>query len=482
MNCPSGATGLIDLAPLIHDYADTAALISQLDLVISVDTSVAHLAGALGRPVWLLLPFAPDWRWGLEQTQSPWYPTLRLLRQPAVGDWGSVVRQFLTCLDAGEANFSPRPDTSPTSAACRRAHPAAPAAPSSLFFAGPPGENHGWGVCNRHLYEELSRLTATVLIDPREARWQNSAVAGSLFTPLQDHDFTPLCTARGRPNLAYTFFENELTDKARGQAERFDRVFAGSEWCRQRMRERGIDNGRVLLQGVDQARFHPHPRASSDPRFLIFSGGKFELRKGQDLVLKALAILQQKYPDIVLVNAWCNPWPNSLKTMAASRHIRFELRQGAWPDLVRHWCQLNGLDVARVIPLPLLSQEQCAQVYQQSDLGLFPNRCEGGTNLVLMEYMACGKPVVASFTSGHRDILTENNALLLKDLKPFRVSTPSGQLLGRWEEPSVDEIIAQVEAVYHDRERGRQIGGQAARDMRACTWTQMARTLLENTP
>ena len=85
--------GLIDLSTLITDYADTAALIRQLDLVISVDTSVAHLAGALGQPVWLLLPYAPDWRWLTQRSDSPWYPGMRLFRQPVAGDWNSVIRE-----------------------------------------------------------------------------------------------------------------------------------------------------------------------------------------------------------------------------------------------------------------------------------------------------------------------------------------------------------------------------------------------------
>ena len=88
----------ISLENLIRDFSDTAALIAQLDLVISLDTSVAHLAGALACPVWILLPFAPDWRWLIERDDSPWYPTLRLFRQPAPGDWSSVVHSVRAAL------------------------------------------------------------------------------------------------------------------------------------------------------------------------------------------------------------------------------------------------------------------------------------------------------------------------------------------------------------------------------------------------
>jgi tetratricopeptide (TPR) repeat protein len=85
---------IVDLTPSINDFADTAALIEKLDLVISVDTAVAHLAGALAKPVWTLLPFAPDWRWMLDREDSPWYPTMRLFRQPQIGDWASVMESM----------------------------------------------------------------------------------------------------------------------------------------------------------------------------------------------------------------------------------------------------------------------------------------------------------------------------------------------------------------------------------------------------
>lgn len=84
---------LIDYTDSIEDFSDTAALIANLDLIISIDTAVAHLAGAMGKPVWTLIPWKPDWRWMLDREYSPWYPTMRLFRQPSPGDWTSVIKK-----------------------------------------------------------------------------------------------------------------------------------------------------------------------------------------------------------------------------------------------------------------------------------------------------------------------------------------------------------------------------------------------------
>lgn len=98
-----GIKQLIDYTGEISDFSDTAALMENLDLVISVDTAAVHLAGAMGKTAWVLLPFDPDWRWLLDRRDSPWYPAIRLFRQPSPGDWQSVissVKEDLTALAA----------------------------------------------------------------------------------------------------------------------------------------------------------------------------------------------------------------------------------------------------------------------------------------------------------------------------------------------------------------------------------------------
>ena len=89
---------ILNFGEELKDFSDTAAIISNLDLVISVDTSAAHLAGALGKPVWVLLPFIPDWRWLLDREDSPWYPTARLFRQNGTRVWDTVIARVHTAL------------------------------------------------------------------------------------------------------------------------------------------------------------------------------------------------------------------------------------------------------------------------------------------------------------------------------------------------------------------------------------------------
>jgi tetratricopeptide (TPR) repeat protein len=91
--------GMADLSDRLQDLTDTAAVIENLDLVVSVDTAVLHLAGAMGKPVWGLIPYSPDWRWMLHREDSPWYPTLRLFRQSRPGDWEGVLGRVATALE-----------------------------------------------------------------------------------------------------------------------------------------------------------------------------------------------------------------------------------------------------------------------------------------------------------------------------------------------------------------------------------------------
>ncbi|MCP4748718.1 MAG: glycosyltransferase [Desulfobacteraceae bacterium] len=350
-----------------------------------------------------------------------------------------------------------------------------------LYLGLVKGNGYGWGVCSRYLIKELSRLRPVCVINEDDGSAFNSGLEGRLFQALTDINFAPMFEqAHGRKNYGYTFFENELTETSLENAKRFDLVLAGSAWCRDQMLEKGITHCDILIQGIDTRIFYPILKEKEQDRFVIFSGGKFELRKGQDLVLRAVKILQEKYPDVWLLNCWRNLWPGSVKLMSYSKDIRFEYKENEpWIQTMQRTYIQNGLDPDRIITYDLVAQEDQRELYAQTDIGLFPNRCEGGTNLVLMEYMACGKPVIASYTSGHRDILNSQNSLLLHNLEPLKITGASGQLIAQWSNPSLDEIVALLEKAYHHRDALKPLARQAGKDLKQFTWERSAHRLLE---
>lgn len=345
--------------------------------------------------------------------------------------------------------------------------------PEKLYLAMPEGENYGWGLCGKYLRRELGKLADVELIP--EGR--GGSVEGPLFYALEGVNLKPWTQVRGEKNIGYVFFENELADEAKRYAKESDLILGGSTWCCNRLKEAGFTHCDVLIQGVDGELFYPEGR-KEDGKFRIFSGGKFEFRKGQDLVLKAFSILQDKYEDLELATVWENQWESSLQTMQASSNIRFELKGKNWKEQLEHLCAINGVDVSRVKIHSLIPQEKMRSIIAETDLGVFPNRCEGGTNLVLMEYMACGKPSVVSYTSGHKDIANDQNAFLLKNLNPVQFFTSEGKPILRWEEPTVDEVVAAIEHAYRNRDETKRLAQNAAQDMKQWTWEAMAKRVL----
>jgi len=202
-----------------------------------------------------------------------------------------------------------------------------------------------------------------------------------------------------------------------------------------------------------------------------------ELRKGQDLVLKAFQILHKKYNDMILITAWYNFWPQTMASMTKSKHINFEFKGKDWTEFVTNLLLINNINPQKVMILPIVPNEKLRELYSKTDIGLFPNRCEGGTNLVLMEYMACGKPVIASYNTGHKDILNNNNSIMLKNMSEFKLYE-NGNIVADWEEASIDEIIHSIETAYNNWHQIKTLGEQAAKDMKNFTWAKTADSTL----
>lgn len=373
-----------------------------------------------------------------------------------------------------------------------------------IYLSMPTGQRHGWGVCGSYLTRELSGITQTKLFsqpldqetvqDGLELQFLTAhaasrlemaqskgpdlmrvpypvlqAIAGPDLMPISPH----LVGAR---RIGYTFFEeNVLPPNALANArEHFDLIAAGSSWCEQVLRDHGLDLVATVLQGVDRQVFNPESSEKSylRDRFVVFSGGKFEFRKGQDLVLRAFKVLQDKYPDALLVTSWYNFWQFSIDTMRQSPYIRFtpspDYRIMMWRTLTD-----NGIDPRRVVSLPPQSNATMARIYKNTDVGIFPNRCEGGTNLVLMEYMACGKPAIASLNSGHTDVLTGDAAVAIRNHRRIEIARDK-RTIAVWQDPDLDETIHHLEWAYHHRDELAAIGARAGEHMRQFTWRKAA--------
>jgi len=369
----------------------------------------------------------------------------------------------------------------------------------------PCGNNFGWGICGKYLTKELSALSAVTLITEdfdlddigdeldfhmlrelhrpaRSDRQKNpiAEIAGKypVLKAITDQNLQPwLTNARGAFTVGYTFFEmNVLSeDQIRSGRSNFDVVVTGSKWCEAVLRNNGMTEVTTIIQGIDPQLFNSAHAAKAlfKDRFVVFSGGKFELRKGQDLVIRAYKVLQDRHSDVLLVTAWHNPWTFSMKTMETSPYINCRIAETDAPGSINRILYENGIDLKRVINVAPRPNAQMARLYKNTDVGLFPNRCEGGTNLVLMEYMACGKPVIAAFNSGHKDVLTPSNSIMIKQMKPMKI-TSQGTVQALWDDPDLDETVAHLEASYQNKSALDLIGKKAGDDLAGLTWRKTA--------
>ncbi len=348
----------------------------------------------------------------------------------------------------------------------------------TLFVALPSGQNFGWGICGYYLKKEISKRVKTKF--PEINSESGAELPGKLFTALTNVNFKSFIKARGIENYGYTFFENNLTDLSKINAKKYDLILAGSSWCLEKLQSEGIINSEKLIQGIDPEIFYPIIEEKPDERFVIFSGGKFELRKGQDLVLKAIKILQEKYNDIYLINSWYNMWPATMLSMQQSGHIKFNPSGNTWREIMSNIYALNEIDNGRIQTYPSIPYKKQRDIFKRTDLAVFPNRCEGGTNLVMMEYMACGKPVIASYTSGHKDILNSENSIMLTQLKNFDIFDENKKLIAEWQEPSLEELIDKIEYAYNNRGKIKEIGLKAGEHLKKFTWGNSAEQLIKS--
>jgi glycosyltransferase involved in cell wall biosynthesis len=384
-----------------------------------------------------------------------------------------------------------------------------------VYFQWMPSSFFGWGVyainlmlswasdpeivpiCSGPIVESkivlddaARRSIADILERSRQFRAQLEPFAGKvaniprLVLHSIGNDFNPACPSAhnvllmGKSTVGVIFNEvTTLSAEARERAARYQLFVAGSRWNAATLQDAGLGPVATVLQGIDPALFHPGPRTGRfGDRFVVFSGGKLEYRKGQDLVLLAFREFAARHPEALLVTAWHCPWPALAKSLALNPAIAPVPFAADGTPALADWAEANGIKRDNFLDLGTVPNAQMPPLLREVDAALFPNRCEAGTNLVAMECMACGVPTVLAANSGQLDLVGDGRALPLQrqrkvsELRTHDISTEG------WGESDIAEMVEALESLWRDREAARAMGAKAAAFMREMSWrNQMAK-------
>ncbi|MEA3332400.1 MAG: glycosyltransferase family 4 protein [Pseudomonadota bacterium] len=298
---------------------------------------------------------------------------------------------------------------------------------------------------------------------------------GNNFT----HNESPLASTR---EAGVIFFENTIfNDVAKERAKRFPLIITGSHWNGEILKKNNFpEQIETVIQGIDPTTFHPAPKSGIfRNRFVIFSGGKLEYRKGQDIAIAAFKIFQERHPEALLLTAWHNSWPESMAEITTAGYV------SGLPDskqdqqqAIAGWLLNNGLKEDSFIVLPEAPNIYMAPVMREADVALFPNRGEGGTNLVAMEALACGIPTILAANSGQLDFADANICYPIKEQGKVKATTNMPGVEG-WGESSIEEIVETLEEIYDNPNLAQQRARQATKHMQDFTWKNQVDKLLQ---
>lgn len=232
----------------------------------------------------------------------------------------------------------------------------------------------------------------------------------------------------------------------------YDLILAPSRWIQDMLLAQGIPST-LWHQGVNESVFCPAPtKTRSDGKFLVFSGGKLEFRKGQDIVVEAFKRFREtpEGKDAILVTAWQNPWPQTMEGIWESGYVRgVPVMRGGSLDIAA-WLEANGIPRSASIDVGFLSQPQMADVMRECDVGLFPNRAEGATNMALCEALGVGLPCIVSSGTGHADVIDAVTSVPLAG-EPCTLPCALYKGMAGWREVAPSACLHWLQKVANDR-------------------------------
>jgi glycosyltransferase involved in cell wall biosynthesis len=329
------------------------------------------------------------------------------------------------------------------------------------------------------IVKPLLNASAAIVERRRSPKTPSLSLSTLVLHPLGNslnHSSSSDVAIAGDPTIGIVF--SELTSfgpDARERARQYPLIVAGSRWNRDILVANCIGPVTTVMQGVDTTYFHPAPRRGLfRDKFVVFSGGKLEMRKGQDLAVQAFRIFAQHHPDALLLTAWSSPWARLAASLCGNRAlvpVKFLADQtvDAWS-----WTSENGIRPEQVFHLGAVPHIHMARILREVDVAVFPNRAEGGTNLVAMESMACGVPAILSANTGHLDLIQDGNCYPLLHQMPIE-----GADFEEWGESDVDEIVAALEFAYANRADAARRGARGSEFISQFTWAAQLGQLAE---
>ena len=329
------------------------------------------------------------------------------------------------------------------------------------------------------IFDLARKLDDFIKKNPKELLSFNHAVlhgCSSDFSGFEGQDMV-----WGKPNVGCAAIEHLVaTDHGRAIAKNYDLFIAISRWNADYLKSLDVGPVHLCHQGIDTALFNPGPKSGLwNDRFVIFSGGKFEFRKGQDIVLAAYKRFREKHPDALLVACWQNLLPPDGAAFALAGHCAEMPKAAANYGLdLMSWLVRQGLPPGSFIDLPFTHNLLMPSVLRECDVAVFPNRCEGGTNLVAMEAMACGVPTYVAANTGQKDLAEMLGCAAFTAQKPVKAPA-SMQTVADWGETEVDEVVAAFEQVYARRAEARTKALAIADQIRAWDWAPQNDKLLD---
>jgi len=280
----------------------------------------------------------------------------------------------------------------------------------------------------------------------------------------------------GTPSIGFVFLDQTTIAQAHvEQVNQLAQMVAGSSWNATVLAQAGVKRVVTVLQGVDCELFRPRPKSGRfADRFVIFSGGKAEWRKAQDIVLLAFRIFAERHPDALLMTAWQSPYRGPQTFSGSAALPPAPLRPDGGLDAAL-WASQTGIAAHQFLDIGMLPNSELPAILADADAALFPNRAEGGTNLVAMECLASGIPTILSANTGHLDLIERTQTFAAMRQRP--VTRSGGSSVAGWGESDIEELIELLEAIYDRPEDARARAARAADAMLGLSWEGQIREL-----